>query len=170
MDENASEVVRRIASDFARSYTEARDRPARAAAESAAQFKAALRQGSPEPERFKVGDRIRLDPETGAIARVPISERAQLLDRAKGYVTQDRATAYGSAEDNFQAIADLWNAALPKLPAAGFEPWSVAIFMDLLKTARILGNHTHQDSWDDKAGYTACGWETVVSEVKRNGK
>jgi hypothetical protein len=39
-------------------------------------------------------------------------DRGTILETAAGYVTKDRETQYGSPENNFQAIADLWNAYL----------------------------------------------------------
>jgi hypothetical protein len=39
-------------------------------------------------------------------------KRADILATASEYVTKDRATTHGDAEDNFRRIAELWNAYL----------------------------------------------------------
>jgi len=60
--------------------------------------------------------------------------REQLLDRAKQLVAGQREQDYGTPEDNFQRIADLWNAYL----GGGIRllPADVAAMMGLLKIAR----------------------------------
>lgn len=85
--------------------------------------------------------------------------RAKTLLAAAQCVLSDRAAQYGTPEDNFATIADLWSAYI--LAAHGmvlkFDTVDVALMLDLLKTARLAGNKTHVDSWVDKAGYSACG-------------
>lgn len=84
--------------------------------------------------------------------------RAEILDTAKQYVTQDRAAQHGDAEDNFRRIAALWNAYLD--PEGTFiTPEDVAAMMALLKIARLSSNPKNMDSWTDGAGYLACGGE-----------
>lgn len=86
--------------------------------------------------------------------------RAEILDTAKQYVTQDRAAQHGDAEDNFRRIAALWNAYLE--PEAFITAEDVAAMMALLKIARLSGNPKHMDSWVDGCGYLACGGEIAA--------
>lgn len=81
--------------------------------------------------------------------------RADILDRAKQAVCQDRAATHGAAENTFGLIAALWSARLGQM----ITPAQVAILLVDLKTARAWGNPTHMDNWDDMAGYAACGGE-----------
>ena len=86
--------------------------------------------------------------------------RADVLDTAKGYVLKDRNSTYGSPEDNFRRIAELWNAYLKIRPVDAGAPITsidVAQMMLLMKVARLAHNPTHKDSWVDAAGYAACG-------------
>lgn len=82
----------------------------------------------------------------------------------------DRGVPYGGVEDNFQRIANLWNAHLlnrfsrelgddvaTHLPT--LDPSDVAMMMALMKIARLEANPGHADSWVDVAGYAACGGE-----------
>lgn len=86
--------------------------------------------------------------------------REELLEAARVAVC-DRGDAYGSPENNFGLIARMWNVYWQARGCAHFEPYDVAIFLDLLKTARLAHDPYKLDSWVDKAGYAACGAETV---------
>lgn len=90
-------------------------------------------------------------------------KRTELLDKAKEIITGAREEHYGSPEDNFQNIADFWNAYLdgrdPTISSA-----DVAVMMILMKCARLKSDIDHDDSWLDIAGYAACG-----SEIVRHG-
>lgn len=88
--------------------------------------------------------------------------RAEILDTAKGYVTQDRAATHGDAERNFETIAALWSA----YAEHPFTATDVAVMMTLLKCARIKANPAHLDSWIDGAGYLACGGE-IATETQQ---
>ena len=93
------------------------------------------------------------------------SLRKKTLDAAAQAVLQDRAAAYGTVENNFQNIANLWSVYLN----TDVTPSDVASMMTLLKVARLMNNPSHFDSWVDIAGYAACGGE--VSHVgKANRK
>ena len=88
-------------------------------------------------------------------------KREEILDAAKRCVCGDREQDYGSPENNFQTIADLWTA---YLQAQGvnidfLEPHDVAAMLALLKIARIATGHAKEDNWIDLAGYAACGGE-----------
>ena len=84
--------------------------------------------------------------------------RAEILDKAKEYVCQSREDDYGNPENNFQLIADLWNAYL-KEPKIKLSPVDVAMMMALLKIARVKTGTGKTDSFIDLAGYAACAGE-----------
>jgi hypothetical protein len=87
--------------------------------------------------------------------------RADILATASEYVTIDRATTHGDAEDNFRRIADLWTAYLGVDDITSID---VAVMLALLKVARIRSNPTHADNWIDIAGYAACGGEIATGD------
>ena len=66
-----------------------------------------------------------------------------------------REQDYGTPEDSFGMIAQLWSAYMKKEVSAS----DVAVMMGLLKVARLASNPQHMDSWVDLAGYAACGGE-----------
>ena len=81
--------------------------------------------------------------------------RQKLLETAAKIVKGDRQKNYGTPEDNFGRIADLWGTFLNKNITAS----DVAAMMILMKVARIMHDPSHMDSWVDIAGYAACGGE-----------
>ena len=81
--------------------------------------------------------------------------RKECLDVAAECVLKDRASQYGKVENNFERIADLWEAYLH----APISALDVAMMMALLKVARAKTNPAHADSFVDLAGYAACGAE-----------
>ena len=86
--------------------------------------------------------------------------RDEILDTAKSIVGGDREQDYGSPEDSFKVIADLWNAYLAGCGNTdSISAVDVAVMMALLKIARIASGHYKADSWIDLAGYAACGGE-----------
>lgn len=92
-------------------------------------------------------------------------KRAEILETAKKCVCGDREQDYGSPENNFLTIANLWTAylmAADKLNPndyARIDPIDVAAMLALLKIARIASGHAKEDNWVDLAGYAACGGE-----------
>jgi len=84
-----------------------------------------------------------------------LSTRSDILDEAKRCVCGHRETEYGSPEDNFQIIADLWTA----YKGERFTPIDVSMMMALLKIARVKSGTATTDSFVDLAGYAACGGE-----------
>lgn len=84
--------------------------------------------------------------------------RKGILDHADQCVNGKREQDYGSPEDNFKAIADLW--AVYK--GVAFTPLDVAMMMSLLKIARIRCGTATDDSFVDLAGYAACGGEIAA--------
>ena len=87
--------------------------------------------------------------------------RAEILEKARVCVCGERQTDYGSPEDNFKRIADLWSA----YTGHSYTPLDVSMMMALLKVARIKAGGT-DDSFIDLAGYAACGGE--IFGGKRN--
>lgn len=89
--------------------------------------------------------------------------RADILHAAEKCVCGQRETDYGTPEDNFKAIAELWESYLNKACTRGVnvcvEAKDVAVMMSLLKIARIAAGGGKADSWIDLAGYAACGAE-----------
>ena len=82
--------------------------------------------------------------------------RPEILDRAKACVCGEREQDYGSPENNFNTIAQLWNA---YLHGGFFTAKDVAAMLALLKIARIASGNAKADNWIDLAGYAACGGE-----------
>lgn len=91
--------------------------------------------------------------------------REEILEKAKAIVTGERESAYGSPEDNFATIAELWSVFLD----IGLDSEDVATMMILLKVARIRGGQAKADNWVDVAGYAACGGE-IQSREKEAGE
>ena len=86
--------------------------------------------------------------------------RKSVLDDAEKCVCGDRENEYGSPEDNFRTIANLWIDYLSaKADVLDIEPHDVAAMLALLKIARIASGHGKADNWIDLAGYAACGGE-----------
>lgn len=81
--------------------------------------------------------------------------RAETLDKAKQCVCGMREKEYGSPENNFHVIADLWGIYM----GIEFTATDVAMMMALLKIARIRSGSASEDSFVDLAGYAACGAE-----------
>lgn len=88
--------------------------------------------------------------------------RAEILDAAKVCVCGNRENEYGSPENNFQRIADLWSV----YKDIKFTSNDVAMMMALLKIARIKTGTGEEDSYIDLAGYAACGAEISTNNEK----
>jgi hypothetical protein len=82
---------------------------------------------------------------------------AQVVLRHAARVVSSRSASYGDAREGFGAVARLWSVIL----GCRVQAWQVALCLDALKTARILGNPGHADSWIDKCGYSALGAEVA---------
>ena len=91
------------------------------------------------------------------VERVSITPatREAFLQRAADAVCGQREQDYGSPENNFATIAQLWTA----YRGFAFDAVDVAVMMALLKIARIGSGHGSADSFIDLAGYAACGGE-----------
>jgi len=81
--------------------------------------------------------------------------REAVLEKAKKIVTGARQTAYGSPEDCFSTIANLWGSYL----GISISSKDVAMLMVLLKIARSRKNDRYADNYVDIAGYAACAGE-----------
>ena len=92
-----------------------------------------------------------------------ISRGHALLDAYK-VINGERQDQYGSPEDNFRLIAQLWNAAFNDKLVAGFTAHDVAIAMSLLKIARIQTGAGKADSYVDLAGYAALAADIKEKE------
>ena len=90
-------------------------------------------------------------------------KRDKILDTAKTLINGDRAKDYGDAYLNHQRIADGWNIIIQGAYAKhGYvTPMHVALMMDWVKTSHLLETIEHEDSWVDKAAYSALGAEFV---------
>lgn len=98
--------------------------------------------------------------------------RTEILDAAKACVCGQRKEDYGTPEDNFGLIADLWSAYMRKkcVAAVCILPEDVAAMMALLKIARIAAGSATADNWVDLAGYAACGGEIGVRNETAENK
>jgi len=95
-------------------------------------------------------------------AALPVgSTRSSILTEALKTVTGQRQVDYGTVEDNFQNIANLWNSYFMNSSKGipNIKSTDVASMMALMKIARLIHSPGHRDSWVDLAGYAACGAE-----------
>lgn len=84
--------------------------------------------------------------------------RKEILQQADKCVNGQREQDYGTPEQNFQIIADLWSV----YKGISFSAVDVAKMMALLKIARIKSGGGTGDSFVDLAGYAACGGELAA--------
>jgi hypothetical protein len=84
-------------------------------------------------------------------------KRNLVLSRAQALINGDRQEEYGPPNKNFKDIAVGWSIIFDK----EVEPFEVALAMDWVKTCRALKSPELEDSWIDKAGYSAIGAELV---------
>ena len=94
-------------------------------------------------------------------------KRAEILDTAKQYVTKDRDATHGDMENNFEAIAALWEIYFNG--EWSFTSTDVAVMMTLLKIARLKSNKSNPDNWVDACGYMACGGELAIKKGRDDG-
>ena len=87
-------------------------------------------------------------------------KRAEILDAAKACVCGEREQDYGTPEDSFGPIGQLWTVYMGTL----FTAKDVAMMLALLKVARIH-NGDKMDSFIDLAGYAACAGEIAGKEA-----
>lgn len=94
--------------------------------------------------------------------------RSELLEKANACVTGERPEDYGSPEDNFSTIAQLWAAYIKAAcvaPSAHVDIGGkdVALMMALLKIARAISSQ-NPDNYIDLAGYAACAGEIATED------
>jgi hypothetical protein len=82
-------------------------------------------------------------------------DKTEILRTANEYITKDRQSTHGQAEDNFANISRLWSAYLDY----PITKQDVAILMTLLKIARYKHNPSYIDNAIDMAGYAALAGE-----------
>lgn len=87
-------------------------------------------------------------------------KRADVLHEAERCICGQREQDYGSPEQNFATIANLWSDYLN----AEVTALDVAMMMCLLKIARIKNGGGTGDSFVDLCGYGACGGEIHSNE------
>ena len=89
-------------------------------------------------------------------------KRHDVLKQAEKRVCGGRENDYGTPENNFRLIAELWTLYCGR----AFTPRDVAMMMALLKVARIRQGRYAPDSYIDLAGYAACACELAVQETE----
>ena len=93
--------------------------------------------------------------------------RKEILEAAQKCVCGDREQDYGSPEDNFNTIANLWADYLSvKVEPTDIEPKDVAAMLALLKIARIATGHAKEDNWVDGCGYFCIGGELSAGDME----
>lgn len=91
-----------------------------------------------------------------------LSYREECLRKANERVNGDCRDKYGDLEDNFETIANLWNAYLEAIAEdrCDLTGVDVAIMMTLLKVGRTATG-VNSDNLVDIAGYAACAYELI---------
>lgn len=84
-------------------------------------------------------------------------KRSEILEAARVCLCGEREQDYGSPENNFEMIAQLWTV----YTGHTFTQKDVAMMMALLKAARIKSGEK-ADSFVDLAGYAACAGEIAT--------
>ena len=87
-------------------------------------------------------------------------KRDEILEAARVCVCGEREQDYGTPEDSFGLIGQLWTAYMGTL----FTSKDVAMLRALLKVARIKTGDK-ADSFVDLAGYAACAGEIATKEA-----
>lgn len=94
--------------------------------------------------------------------------RKSVLYGAEQCVCGEREQDYGSPENNFQTIANMWcDYIARRYPKSNvpLDAHDVAIMMCLLKISRIASGQIKEDNYIDLAGYAACAGE-VISKME----
>ena len=99
-----------------------------------------------------------------------MKSRDEILEAAHKCVCGDREEDYGSPENNFRVIADLWNVYLGTDPDNGIDEIDVGMMLALLKIARIQSGRLKEDNFIDLAGYAACAGELAGRVIERTEK
>lgn len=91
----------------------------------------------------------------------PALTREEILQQAQDLINGDRHDDYGSAVDNHERIARLWQVILGN---ERITPSQVALCMGAVKIARLAHDQSKMDSWVDLAGYAALGGEMMGAQ------
>ncbi len=86
--------------------------------------------------------------------------RRETLERACDCVCGKREQDYGSPENNFNMIAELWSV----YTGIALDAVDVSMMMSLMKIARVKSGTATEDSFVDIAGYAACGCEIASDD------
>lgn len=88
-------------------------------------------------------------------------KRIEILEVSKNIVCGDREEQYGTPENNFETIAEMWSSYLYRRGVVfkDIDSKDVAAMMIILKLVRIANGKQKCDNWVDIAGYAACGGE-----------
>ncbi len=89
-----------------------------------------------------------------------MTNRANILDRAKALTCGDRDQDYGSPLANHQDIAVGWSVIL----GTEVRPDQVALCMTWVKTCRCKTSPQKRDNYDDGAAYFAIAGECADAE------
>ena len=98
--------------------------------------------------------------------------RKETLVEADKCVNGQREHDYGSPEDNFATIAEMWTSYLRR-SGSKFNPiivtaHDVTVMMALLKIARIASGQVKDDNYVDGCGYLACAAEIATEKTKHD--
>ena len=97
-------------------------------------------------------------------------KRNDVLEKTKTIINGEREGQYGSPEDSFQIIADMWTSYL----GLRITATDIANMMILMKVARNANGVYKDDNWIDICGYAAIGGElqsrhyTSVQDINPN--
>lgn len=94
--------------------------------------------------------------------------RKETLVEADKCINGQREHDYGSPEDNFATIAEMWTSYLRR-SSSKFNPivvtaHDVTVMMALLKIARIASGQVKDDNYIDGCGYLACAAEIATNK------
>jgi hypothetical protein len=89
---------------------------------------------------------------------------AEILTRAASLVSGERDRQHGAKAQNFQNIANVWNALLGDQITRPITAAQVGVLMAGLKLARTMSGSFNVDDAIDCAGYVACFAEIAQGE------
>lgn len=106
-------------------------------------------------------------PVQNAAQEVQPFTRASILEAARKCVCGEREGEYGTPEDNFAHIANLWETYLLRACVVDgcffqIQPEDVATMMALMKLCRMMGGQFKYDNYVDACGYLACAGELAA--------
>lgn len=132
----------------------------------------------PENVVINTQDQLPLEDPIPVDPKGIIRPKEQLLQEAIHIVCNDRNASYGDPNQDFKRTAELWTTylrgILERISVSGstegfkFEAHDVAIMIALLKISRLCWSPGKRDNWLDLAGYSACGWDTIVGNPTIN--